>query len=78
MGKHHEIRTGRSGGGSVRLHAVVEHGVMGARPDRLDRSDGVHLVPRLPQFSSSLLMTPICVIGGAPRAVRGPFPVRRP
>jgi len=27
MGKHHEIRTGRSGGGSARLHAVVEHDV---------------------------------------------------
>jgi len=60
-GKRHGIRTGRSGGGSVRLHVTVERGVRGILLDRLDRSDGVPLVPRLPQFSPPLLATPICV-----------------
>ena len=61
----------------MRLHVTVERGVRGILCDRLRRSDGAPWVPRLPRSSSPLLVTPICVVGGAPRAVLCPFPVRR-
>jgi len=77
-GRHHETRTGGSAGGSAHLHVVIMHGVRGALLDRPDRSDGTLLVPRLPQSSAPLSVTPICVVGRAPRVVLCPFRVRRP
>ena len=74
MGKHRGIHTGRSGGGSVRLPVAVERGMRDISCDRLRRSDGALWLPQ----SSPSSATPICVVGGAPRAFRGPLPVRRP
>jgi len=78
MGRHHEIRTGRSAGESVHPHVIVEHGVRDAPLERLRKSVGASLVPRLPQFFAPLPGTPICVIGGALRVVLCPFSVRHP
>jgi len=62
----------------VHLHAAVVTGVRGALRDRPGRSDVAPLVPRLPEFPGPFLVTPICVVGVAPRIVLCPFPVRHP
>jgi len=76
MGIRRETRTGRSAAGNVHLHAAVVSGVRGALHNGLGGSAVTPLVLRLPQFVDPSVVTPICVVDVAPRAVRCPFPVR--
>jgi len=78
MGIRRETHMGRSVVGSVHSRAAVVLGVKGAPHSTLGRFVVAHLVPRLLQFATPSVATPIYVVDAAPRAVRCPFPVRHP
>jgi len=69
---------GRSVVGNRHPRVVAVSGVRGVLLGRPDRSDRVHWVPRFLRSSTPSLATPICIVGGAPRAVLVPFPVIPP